>query len=98
MKYPQDINNLSNQLKILMEKKEDYFSKLNKEIKNLSICQKELETLQKFYEDKINSKIEEDLNRLKEILAGNKREIYNKVQSDKSFILKKQIHQEKVNN
>ena len=104
VKYPQDINNLSNQLKTLMKKKADYFSKLNKDIKTLSICQKELETLQKFYEDKkkkknyINPKIEEDLNRLKEDLTGNETEIYNKVQNDQSFILKKQIHQEKVNN
>jgi len=37
VKYPQDINNLSNQLKTLLKKKADYFSKLNKEIKTLSI-------------------------------------------------------------
>ena len=104
VKYPQDINNLANQLKTLLKKKADYFSKLNKEIKTLSICKKELETLEKFYDKKkkeknfTNPKIEEDMRRLKEDLTGNESEIYNKVQNDQAFIVRKQIHQEKVNN
>ena len=104
VKYPQDINNLSNQLKTLLKKKADYFSKLNKDIKTISTCQKELEVLEKFYEDKkikqnyINPKIEEDIKRLKDDLTGNESEIYNKVQKDQAFIIRKQIHQEKVNN
>ena len=104
VKYPQDINNLSNQLKTLLKKKADYFSKLNKEIKTLSICKKELETLENFYDKKkkeknfMNPKIEEDIRRLKEDLTGNESEIYNKVQNDEAFIIKKQIHQEKMNN
>ena len=103
VKYPQDINNLSNQLKTLLKKKADYFSKLNKDIKTISTCQKELEVLEKFYEDKktkqnfINPKIEEDIKRLKDDLTGNESEIYNKVQNDQAFIIRKQIHQEKVN-
>ena len=104
VKYPQDINNLSNQLKTLLKKKADYFSKLNKDIKTIGTCQKELENLEKFYEDKkkkknyINPKIEEDIKRLKDDLTGNESEIYNKVQNDQAFIIRKQIHQEKVNN
>ena len=104
VKYPQDINNLANQLKTLLKKKADYFSKLNKEIKTLNICKKELETLEKFYDKKkkeknfTNPKIEEDMRRLKEDLTGNESEIYNKVQNDQAFIVRKQIHQEKVNN
>jgi hypothetical protein len=104
VKYPQDINNLSNQLKTLLKKKADYFSKLNKDIKTIGTCQKELENLEKFYEDKkkkknyLNPKIEEDIKRLKEDLTGNETEIYNKVQNDQAFIIRKQIHQEKVNN
>ena len=104
VKYPQDINNLSNQLKTLLKKKADYFSKLNKDIKTLSICKKELETLEAFYEKRkkeknfINPKVEEDIKRLKEDLTGNETEIYNKVQTDQAFIIRKQIHQEKVNN
>ena len=102
VKYPQDINNLSNQLKTLLKKKADYFSKLNKDIKTLGTCKKELETLEKFYEERkkkknfINPKIEEDISRLKEDLTGNESEIYNKVQNDQAFIIRKQIHQEKV--
>ena len=104
VKYPQDINNLSNQLKTLLKKKADYFSKLNKDIKTIGTCQKELENLEKFYEDKkkkknyLNPKIEEDIKRLKDDLTGNESEIYNKVQNDQAFIIRKQIHQEKVNN
>ena len=56
VKYPQDINNLSNQLKTLLKKKADYFSKLNKDIKTIGTCQKELENLEKFYEDKKKKK------------------------------------------
>jgi len=103
VKYPQDINNLSNQLKTLLKKKADYFSKLNKNIKTIGTCQKELEALEKFYEDKkqkknyMNPKIEEDIKRIKEDLTGNETDIYNKVQSDQAFIIRKQIHQEKVN-
>ena len=103
VKFPQDINNLSNQLKTLLKKKADYFSKLNKDIKTLSICKKELETLEAFYEKRkkeknfINPKVEEDIKRLKEDLTGNETEIYNKVQTDQAFIIRKQIHQEKVN-
>ena len=37
VKYPQDINNLTNELKTLSKKKADYFSKLNKNIKTLTI-------------------------------------------------------------
>ena len=104
VKYPQDINNLSNQLKTLLKKKADYFSKLNKDIKTIGTCQKELENLEKFYEDKkkkknyLNPKIEEDIKRLKDDLTGNESEIYNKVQNEQAFIIRKQIHQEKVNN
>ena len=104
VKYPQDINNLSNQLKTLLKKKADYFSKLNKDIKTIGTCQKELENLEKFYEDKkkkknyLNPKIEEDIKRLKDDLTGNESEIYNKVQNDQAFIIRKQIHQEKMNN
>ena len=103
VKYPQDINNLSNQLKTFLKKKADYFNKLNKNIKTIGTCQKELEALEKFYEEKkkkknyMNPKIEEDIKRIKEDLTGNETEIYNKVQSDQAFIIRKQIHQEKVN-
>ena len=41
----------------------------------------------------MNPKIEEDIRRLKEDLTGNETEIYNKVQNDEAFIIKKQIHQ-----
>ena len=51
VKYPQDITNLTNELKTLSKKKADYFSKLNKDKKTLIICQKELENLQKVYEE-----------------------------------------------
>ena len=103
VKYPQDINNLINQLKTLAKKKADYFSKFNKNKKTLVICQKELENLKKVYEAQkknnnyFNAKIEEEINRLNEDLAGNEEDIYNKVESKKAFIIKKQIHQEKVN-
>ena len=89
-------------MKTLLKKKADYFSKLNKDIKTLGTCKKELETLEKFYEERkkkknfVNPKIEEDINRLKEDLTGNESEIYNKVQNDQAFIIRKQIHQEKV--
>ena len=101
--YPQDINNLTNQLKTLSKKKADYFSKLNKDKKTLIICQKELQNLEKVYEDQkknnnyCNPKIEEDINRLKDDLKGNEEEIYNKVENNKAFIQRNQIHQEKVN-
>ena len=102
VKYPQDITNLTNELKTLSKKKADYFSKLNKDKKTLIICQKELENLQKVYEEHkkknyFNAKIEEDINRLKEDLTGNEEEIYNKIENNKAFIQRKQIHQEKVN-
>ena len=51
VKYPQDINNLTNELKTLSKKKADYFSKLNKNKKTLTICQKELDNLQKVYDE-----------------------------------------------
>ena len=44
-----------------------------------------------------NAKVEEDINRLKEDLAGNEDEILERIGSDKAFILRKLIHQEKVN-
>ena len=102
--YPQDINNLTNQLKTLSKKKGDYFAKLNKDKKTLIICQKELENLEKVYSEQkkannyCNAKIEEDINRLKDDLKGNEEEIYNKVENDKTFIQRKEAHQEKVNN
>ena len=43
-------------LKTLLKKKADYFSKLNKNIKTIGTCQKELEALEKFYEDKKQKK------------------------------------------
>ena len=103
VKYPQDINNLANQLKTLSKKKADYFSKLNKDIKTISICQKELKRLEEVYANEkkknnyFNAKVEEDISRIKDDLTGNTEEIYNKVQYEKAFIQKKQIHQEKVN-
>ena len=103
VKYPQDINNLTNELKTLSKKKADYFSKLAKNKKTLTICQKELDNLQKVYEEQkkknnyFNAKVEEDINRLKDDLTGNENEIYIKVDNEKTFIQKKQVHQEKVN-
>ena len=103
VKYPQDINNLANQLKTLSKKKADYFSKLNNDIKTISIYQKELKKLEEVYANEkeknnyLNAKVEEDISRIKDDLTGNTEEIYNKVQNDKTFIQKKQIHQEKVN-
>ena len=103
VKYPRDINDLTNQLKTLSKKKADYFSKFNKNKKTLVICQKELENLKKVYEDSkknngyFNAKIEEDINRLNEDLTGSEEDIYRKVEGEKSFIQKKIKHQEKVN-
>ena len=103
VKYPQDINNLTNQLKTLSKKKADYFSKLNKNKKTLVTCQKELQNLENVYKTQkeknkyFNARVEEEINRLKEDLTGNEEEIYSKVEYEKTFIQKKQVHQEKVN-
>jgi hypothetical protein len=103
VKYPQDINNLTNQLKTLSQKKADYFAKLNKNKKTLVICQKELQNLKEVYNQEktknkyFNAKIEEEINRLSEDLTGNEEEMYKKVEDEKAFIQKKQKHQDKVN-
>ena len=47
VKYPQDINNLSNQLKTFLKKKADYFNKLNKNIKTIGTWSKRIRSFRK---------------------------------------------------
>ena len=93
----------NNELKTLENKKHDYFKKLTDSNKFINNCVKELDNLEKFYNSQkstknyFNAKVEEDINRLKDDLTGNENEIYIKVDNEKTFIQKKQVHQEKVN-
>ena len=97
------VYNSAGELQKLSQKKADYISKIAKSKKSLSIYQKELANLENILKEKkenknyFNAKVEEDINRLKEDLAGNEDEILERIGSDKAFILRKLIHQEKVN-
>ena len=96
------VYNGAGELQKLSQKKADYLSKIAKSKKTLSVYQRELANLVNILEEKkeqknyFNAKVEEDINRLKEDLAGNEDEILERIENDKAFILRKVIHQEKV--
>ena len=101
-KYVLDINKTANELKTLENKKHEYFKRLADNNKFINNCVKELENLDKFYNTQksaknyFNAKVEEDINRLKEDLAGNDEDIIKRIESDNAFIIKKMIHNEKM--
>ena len=101
-KYISDINKISNELKILENKKHEYFQKLLDNNKFINNCVKEFENLEKFYgfqkntKNYFNAKVEEEINRLKEDLSGNEEEIIKRIETDNAFIIKKMIHNEKI--
>ena len=93
----------ADELQKLSQKKAECISKIVKSKKSISTYQKELANLEASLENKkkeknyFNAKVEEDLNRLKEDLTGNEDEILERIENDKTFILRKLILQEKVN-
>ena len=97
-----DINQISNELKALENKKHEYFIKLSYNNKFISNCLKEFNNLEKFYNSQkttknyFNAKVEEDINRLKEDLSGTEEDIMKRIETDSSFIIKKMIHNEKM--
>ena len=97
-----DISKIANELKALETKKHEYFIKLSNNNKFINNCVKELENLEKFYNTQktsknyFNAKVEEDINRLKEDLAGSEEDIIKRIETDSSFIIRKMIHNEKM--
>ena len=103
-KYLSDINKITNELKTLENKKHEYFKKLANNNKFINNCIKEFENLENFYnlqkntKNYFNAKIEEEINRLREDLSGSEEEIIKRIETDSAFIIKKLIHNEKINN
>ena len=103
-KYLSDINKISTELKTLENKKHEYFKKLANSNKFINNCVKELENLENYYSSQksnknyFNAKVEEEINRLKEDLSGNEEEIIKRIETDSAFIIRKLIHNEKINN
>jgi hypothetical protein len=54
--------------------------------------------LQKNTKNYFNAKVEEEINRLKEDLSGSEEEIIKRIETDSAFIIKKLLHNEKINN
>ena len=99
-----DITKITNELKTLENKKHEYFKKLSNNNKFINNCVKEFENLESFYNSQkstknyFNAKVEEEINRLKEDLSGTEDEIIKRIESDNAFIIKKLLHNEKINN
>ena len=103
-KYLSDINKITNELKTLENEKYECFKKIANNNKFINNCIKEFENLENFYNlqkntnNYFNAKIEEEINRLREDLSGSEEEIIKRIETDSAFIIKKLIHNEKINN
>ena len=95
-KYSAKIKSYTEEIKSLGSKKYDYFTKINSNKRSLENILKEKEILFKLYNSNINeetddvilSKIKYWLNLIKSDLEGSEEEIFQKVESDNSKIIK----------
>ena len=95
-KYSAKIKSYTEQIKSLGSKKYDYFTKINSNKRSLENILKEKEILFKLYNSNINeeiddvilSKIKYWLNLIKSDLEGSEEEIFQKVESNNSKIIK----------